>query len=77
MKLFILCKNAYCIAIAIHMCQRIFAQDYINHFDKWNKESNNEINPVNLKEQEEDFVKEYEEQDKDCCCSMISKILEQ
>ena len=52
-------------------------KEKIKHFDNWNKESNNEIIPANQKEQEEDFMKKYEEQDKDCYCSMVSKILEQ
>ena len=36
-KFFTLCENTYGTAIKIHMCHRIFAQDYINHLEEKNK----------------------------------------
>ena len=62
-KFFTLCENTYGTAIKIHMCNRIFAQDYINHLKEKTKhfdsikEPNIETIPADQTKQEEDFVK--------------------
>ena len=83
-KFFTLCENTYGTAIKIHMCHRIFAQDYINHleektkhFDKSIKESKIETIPADQTKEEKDFVKKYEEKDQDYYCSMIPLMLKE